>query len=373
VVHWVLHQFLKSRFALLRAVGHLHQVHHDFWTRELTFERRLTAQNLLLHRLPEYLTQVAVTAAGLLVVEPAVVVALLGVLTVVFLACVAMGGRDWNHQEMQVVGAPLTTPYVGLDYHALHHAHPEHFMASFVTLFDVLFGTALPLEGRRVLMTGATGALGAPLKALLEEAGAVVRTARSGRDFGPGDYGRLDAALAEADVLVLAHGAKEGTPAEVMEANCTSFLALTERFRHLTRHRRLPPEVWAVGSEIECHPSFGSPTLAAYKASKVAWARHARRLFWERDLLYRHVVPSAFSSRMGPGLMSGRAAARVTLALVRRGFRYVPVSYTGVAWVNALKFLFRVNAAPPRPALRTGLPAAAPAGGPAPAADAAAA
>ena len=47
---------------------------------------------------------------------------------------------------------------------------------------------------------------------------------------------------------------------------------------------------------------------------------------------------------MGPGLISGRVAARWAWLFIARGFRYVPVSYTGIALVNYLKFLFRVHA-----------------------------
>jgi hypothetical protein len=110
--------------------------------------------------------------------------------------------------------------------------------------------------------------------------------------------------------------------------------------------------VWAVGSEIEAHPHFGVEELKRYKVSKVAFAQHARRYFWDADILYRHIVPSAFTSPMGPGLMSGKAAAAVTWFLIRRGVRYVPVTYTGIAFLNFFKFLFRVNALPPRPLVR---------------------
>ncbi len=37
---------------------------------------------------------------------------------------------------------------------------------------------------------------------------------------------------------------------------------------------------------------------------------------------------------MGPGLISGELAAKWALFLIRRGFRYVPVTYTGIALVN---------------------------------------
>ena len=55
-----------------------------------------------------------------------------------------------------------------------------------------------------------------------------------------------------------------------------------------------------MGSEIEAHPSFGDPVLKGYRRSKVAYARHARRYYADRTLIYRHIVPSAFRSKMGP-------------------------------------------------------------------------
>jgi nucleoside-diphosphate-sugar epimerase len=135
-----------------------------------------------------------------------------------------------------------------------------------------------------------------------------------------------------------------------MTANCATFVLLIEAFRGAARGRLVPPEVWATGSEIECHPAFGDPVLRAYAASKRAFARHARRYARDPGLVYRHIVPSAFRSPMGPGLISGALAARAALALIRRGFCYVPVTYTGVALIGALWFwLGPVAPAPGRP------------------------
>ena len=129
----------------------------------------------------------------------------------------------------------------------------------------------------------------------------------------------------------LAHGSKVE---DAMAANCDSFVALIELFRSLTQERLVPPQVWAMGSEIECHPTFGVPELAAYAQSKRAYARYARNYNRAEDILYRHIVTSAFTSRMGRGLISAKAAAWLSLWLIKRGFRYVPVSYTGVALLN---------------------------------------
>jgi hypothetical protein len=211
-------------------------------------------------------------------------------------------------------------------------------MSSYTMLFDRLMGTACQIRGRRVALTGSSGAFGSAMKDLLERAGAEVIPLKFGVDYTYADYSGTDAVLGSADILILAHGAKGD---QAMQANCYSFLALIERFKGLAYGRQIPVEVWAVGSEIECHPAFGNPELRSYARSKRAYARTAARLLYDPDLLYRHIVPSAFCSRMGPGLMNGRTAAALAFTLIRHGFRYVPVTYTGIAFLNAIPFLFR--------------------------------
>ncbi|WP_437776909.1 hypothetical protein [Sorangium sp. So ce1097] len=124
-------------------------------------------------------------------------------------------GRDSNHVDTAVVPAPGAL-LVDAAYHALHHAYPDRYMSSFTTVFDRLAGTGCALAGRRVAMTGATGALGAPLKEMLEREGAQVTGLRFNVDYTYDDYGRLDAALQCADILVLAHGSKKD---HAMDAN----------------------------------------------------------------------------------------------------------------------------------------------------------
>jgi hypothetical protein len=165
--------------------------------------------------------------------------------------------------------------FVAPSYRALHHVYPDSYMSSYTTLFDRLMGTACQIRGRHVAMTGASGAFGSAMKDLLERAGATVVPLKFGVDFTYEDYSGADAVLQTADILVLAHGAKGE---QAMRANCESFLALIERFKTLTQHRLVPVEVWAVGSEIECHPAFGIPQLQSYARSKRAFARAAARL-----------------------------------------------------------------------------------------------
>ncbi len=350
VIHYLLHQFLKSRYSLFRRIGLLHQAHHDFFDQRLAFDDHLVRDNLIKHVIPEYLNQVVITASALLLLEPPPVVAALAFETTIFLGVVWLRGKDRNHVSYASIpasGGTLFGLLVTPAYHALHHVYPDRFYSSWTTLFDRLAGTACQIRGRRVAMTGASGAFGAPLRVLLEREGAAgIRTFKFGCDYTYDDYGRLDDALREADILILCHGSKVD---HAMEANCDSFVALIERFRALTAVHQVPAEVWAVGSEIEAHPAFGIPELALYRDSKRAFARHARRYYGDRRLVYRHIVPSAFRSPMGPGLMTGPVAARVAVWLIRRGFRYVPVTYTGIAFVNYFKFLRLV---PPVPAGR---------------------
>jgi hypothetical protein len=256
-----------------------------------------------------------------------------------------------------ILPAAHETVLVGPFYHALHHVYPESYLSSYLTVLDRLLGTACQINGRRVAITGASGSFGAPFAELLREAGAQVLPLKFGVDYTYDDYSGADAVLAQCDILVLAHGVKGD---QAMQANRDSFLALIDRFKSLTRHRQVAVEVWAVGSEIECHPAFGVAELQSYARSKRAYVRAAAVLVRDPDLLYRHIVPSAFRSRMGPGLMSGKMAARVAFWLIRHGCRYVPVTYTGIAFLNFIPYTVGSWLARPPKSQRT-VPAISPA------------
>jgi len=248
------------------------------------------------------------------------------------------------------IPAPRSGVFTDAGYHAMHRQFPDRYFGSTTPFFDRIFGTGTAVKDRMVVITGSSGAFGSPFADLLLDAGARdVIPLKFGVNYTYYDYRACDAALKSADILVLAHGAKGEL---AMQANCDSFIALIERFRELTKDRKVPPEVWAVGSEIESHPAWGNPELQVYLESKRAYARHARRYFWDPQLIYRHIVPSAFRSQMGPGLISGRLAARWAWFFIVRGFRYVPVSYTGIAFINWFKFQFRINAAAAPPELK---------------------
>ncbi len=157
------------------------------------------------------------------------------------------------------------------------------------------------------------------------------------QDYEYGNYEKLIPALARADILFLCHGSKFH---QAQAANCDSYVDLIELYKRVHKPGLLAPEVWATGSEIECHPCFGIKKIQVYAASKRNYAQHARTYFRADDIQYRHLVHSAFMSSMGPGLISANFAAKWTLFLLKRGFRYVPVSYTGFGYINYFRFLF---------------------------------
>lgn len=150
--------------------------------------------------------------------------------------------------------------------------------------------------------------------------------------------------LANTDVLILAHGSKGQ---DALQANCESVVRLVSLFK---QHRQcklsqkiLLPEVWYIGSEIELHPSWGVYSLQVYLHSKRSFLPHARRLYNDSSIVYRHIVPAAFHSATGPLIFSATWAAWTTMWWIRRGARYVPVTYIGIVYLNYFKFMYFVN------------------------------
>ena len=337
-VHFSLHLCLKSRYRWLRNLGRPHQAHHVFFDRQLRYHEVAAVPNLLHHVVPEYATQIVVCALAFATLEPLPVIVVMLAFTALFASVMILQGKDPHHIPYRTIPVARETLFVRAPYHVMHHVYPDSYLSSYTTLFDGVMGTACQIAGRRVAVTGASGSFGSAMIHLLECAGASVVPLKFGVDWTYEDYSGADAVLASADVLVLAHGARGD---QAMQANCESFLALIERFKRLSRYRQVPAEVWALGSEIECHPTFGNTGLLLYAQSKRDFARAAAGFLRDQEILYRHIVPSAFRSGMGGGLMSGRTAATIAFWLIRRGFRYVPVTYTGLAFLNFIPLFLR--------------------------------
>jgi hypothetical protein len=258
-----------------------------------------------------------------------------------------LDGRDSNHRPYTTVPKDPNWFVVGPHYHALHHVYPTAYISSTFRLFDWLLGTGYSLRRRRVTMTGASGAFGSALKQQLKnEKVKCIQELKFGVDWKHNDYARTTPILASTDVLILAHGSKGD---DALKSNYESVVALIELFKKHRKprlgHKMLLPEVWYVGSEIELHPSWGIPVLQTHSRSKRLFLPYARALYDDPSILYRHIVPSAFHSPMGPAIVPAKWTARLAMWWIRRGARYVPVTYTGLAYLNYFKFKYWIKKA----------------------------
>ncbi len=328
VLHYQLHRWRFSRFAVLRVFASWHQVHHDFLDKQMQVHPELKSRNLWVHLVPEYLTSLAGTLVFLLVLPWFVPVGLnVLVQTALFIGRVREEGEDVNHMSMDRLDGRRGLWWVSQSYHAMHHIHPLGFYSSCANVFDILFGTAIRLRGRVVAVTGATGALGSAFVRRLEREGAEVIAV----DARVAD----DQWMGRAHILVLAHGVKG---ADAVRVNATETVALVERFIDAGRERLEPPEVWGVGSEAELHGDLGRAAMVEYVKSKRIFADRARGWWDNPDVTYRHIVPSAFRSDMGWGPLSADAVVWLAMFWIKRGFRYIPATITGLAWVNYVRF-----------------------------------
>jgi monoglucosyldiacylglycerol epimerase len=336
-LHFALHLCLKSKFKVLNRLGRLHLPHHRFYNSILQINTDCTKSNLISHVIFENVTQLIFILSGLIYFQLAAVIVAASLQMIILVTVCWNRGIDPHHRTYKHLPPYRGGWYVTAPYHALHHHYISNFYSSYIKVIDVIFGTAHHLANKNIVMTGASGALGSKMKALLEREGAIVTTFKYGQDYEYGKYDNLIPALNNADILFLCHGSKFH---QAQEANCDSYIDLIELYKRVRKPDLLAPEIWATGSEIECHPCFGIEKIKVYAVSKRNYAKAARSYYRADDIQYRHLVHSAFMSSMGPGLMSANFAAKWTMFLLKRGFRYVPVSYTGFGYINYLRFLF---------------------------------
>jgi hypothetical protein len=236
VIHALLHVSLRQR-GILRWPGLLHQSHHDWLDEELAFHDEGFWRNIALHQIPEVMLRLVV--ATVLSLAFAVDGHVLGALAVVsgfdFAFTVTRRGRDAFHAVRRPVGPPAAGIVVDGAYHALHHAHPEHFLSAHVQVLDRLLGRLLPLRGRRVVVTGGSAFCAQLVDALTGEGAIVARQADDAIDSG---------AIAAADIVVLGHGAS-WRDERAYEAILTAALAS----RSATSSAVLPLDVWAIGDD----------------------------------------------------------------------------------------------------------------------------
>ncbi|ATY58318.1 integral membrane [Cordyceps militaris] len=353
LVHWQAHQKTRNKF--VRWLNRTHAAHHQYFNRQLRFNAKFRYANLITHMPLEFACQAVGSTGSWLVLRRLYATCAWDLLIVMAVQVVRTAvvawntGHDSNHIPYETVPKDRNSMIVGPEYHVLHHIDPQNYFGSMVRVVDMLFGTATTLKGRRVAMTGSGGALGSALASILRtEQVASVTALRHGVEWSAGDYARLAPILAETDVLVLCHGTKD--PRAALAMNCTSAVAIIELFKQARARTRpeLIPEVWYVGSEAELHGALlpGDTVMRAYAASKRAFVPFARAYYDDDAINYRHIVPAAFRSRMGSAVVGPEWAARVAVWWIRRGAQYVPVTYTGLAFVNYFRFMYWVSPTP---------------------------
>ncbi|CAD0082086.1 unnamed protein product, partial [Aureobasidium vineae] len=346
VVHFLFHRCARSRSRALRQISKIHAVHHWYFDRHLKYNSRYKLANALTNLPLELSSQLVGSWLSQKCLSPIIqqdgrefamtifhVTMAIEVVRVVVV--VVLEGRDSNHISFSTVPKDKDWLLVGPEYHALQ-------------LFDWAMGTSSTLKNKRIAISGARGAFGAALKKQLESDGVSVITALQYKvDFDDESVSTGGIrTLANTDILILAHGLRYG---DVMKANYETSRRLVEVFAQTRKSRteRRPielPEVWYTGSESEMHPSWGNESLAAYSVSKRRFLPFAKSLYESETVVYRHIVLAAFSSKMGPAIVSADWAAKCPMWWIRRGFKYVPVTYTGIAYVHFFKFLFGIKA-----------------------------
>ncbi|OJJ66201.1 hypothetical protein ASPBRDRAFT_35236 [Aspergillus brasiliensis CBS 101740] len=358
IIHYLLHKWSRSRWRTLRFLSRCHQYHHLYYPRSLQFNQRYAKPNALIALPLELICQLLGSVVGWILatilsynvkrLDSNALPLVLVVQTVRSLFVIISNGQDSNHIALDKVPKDHSWAFVGPEYHSLHHIYPDRYMGSMVKLFDWVAGTAYSLRNKTVVMTGGSGAFGQAMeKQLLAEGVKSIHKLRFGKDWNNGDFSRVGPILEGADIIILAHGTKG---LDAMDSNCTSSVRFVELFlqKKSTQSQRTKvlPEIWYVGSEAELHPAWGGPEMVRYTASKRAFLPYARALYKSDKVIYRHIVPAAFDSRMGKAVVSADWAAQCTMSWIRRGAHYVPVTYTGLAYLNFFKFLFGASADP---------------------------
>lgn len=282
-VHWVLHLMLRSRWRLFRALAWPHAVHHEWLDRSLHTRWENQNKNVWCHLVPEYLTQAAFTGLTSFVLPAGVALGCLALQTIVFVALLSYKGLDINHRAIEILDAYRPSWFAYPAYHALHHVYPDAYFSAYGKIVDWIVGSGTYLRGRRFALHGGATELGRAMRAALEqeEVGTIVDL-----------EGAEEAKLREIDVLVLCDPS-------------VSEVSFVEPFVRATRTRQLPPEVWSVHARPDD-----------------ALARHYYR---DVRVLYRTVVvpPPAVADAI-----RARSAARAALFFIRRGFNYVPTSFS---------------------------------------------
>ena len=355
VIHHMLHRCNKSSHPLFQRLERAHHFHHLYFTRHMNFNERYLQQNRFQALPLELALQIAGTVLGYIFASFMTpnghvwstrnhLLSTIGFQTLRTTFVILTCGRDSNHLIYKIAPKDPNWIFVGPEFHALYHVFPDRYIGSFIKVFDWIWGTAYSFRRKRFAITGGSGAFGrAIVKELEREEGvACITKLKFGTDWDHHHFEKALPVLSNSDVLILAHGSNGE---DAVASNCDSVTRLVKLFKqHRETNPACPalPEVWYVGSEIEFHPSWGNLRLQRYSQSKRTFLPHARSFFDDPDIIYRHIVPSSFHSSMGTAVFSADWAAKCAMWWIRRGARYIPVTYTGIAYLNYFKFMYRI-------------------------------
>ncbi|KAJ5963081.1 hypothetical protein N7481_013386 [Penicillium waksmanii] len=350
----MLHHCTRSSHPLFQRLARIHHFHHLYFTRHLKFDRKYLRQNQF-QALPlelaikttgavlGYIIATLVTPDGLVWITRNHLCSTVGFEILRSSFVIYIEGRDSNHLTYKSVPKDPNWIFAGPEFHSLHHVYPDHYIGSFIKIFDWIWGTAYSFKHKHFVITGGSGAFGRAISTQLEREGVCrIRKLKFGIDWDHHHFEEALSVLSNCDVLILAHGSNGQ---DAVESNCDSSIRLIKLFKkyrianptHLTL-----PEVWYVGSEAELHPSWGIAPLQRYSQSKRKFLPYARSFFDDPDMIYRHIVPSSFQSSMGSAVLSADWAAKCVMWWIRRGARFIPVTYTGIAYLNYFNFMYRV-------------------------------
>jgi monoglucosyldiacylglycerol epimerase len=337
-LHYSLHQWVRSRWRLLRKFADWHNIHHQYFNGCLQLNPSLYDSNLFIHHLPEFCVHLMMIALASTVVSKAATLTVLGAYTVNFFRVSTYGAPNTpHHVDTPIAQAPQHSLLDSACYHAFHHLYPEGFFSSGTRLFDIIFGTGCVLRRRTFAVTGASGAFGQAMLRALQKAGAeAVLPLTFGVHYTEENLAESFAILKKADVLILMHGSSE----DMQQSIVKSYIQMSEAFQKIHMSRQIPPEIWALGSELELLPGW-NPAMREYRRAKLAFAAYAKACYDNPRLIYRHIVPSGFRTLAFPN-RPVRAAPLVTMSLflIRRGFCYIPATYTGIALLNYFRFRY---------------------------------
>lgn len=355
-----------------------HNLHHKAYRRDLTMTSREAYQKAQWYNdVPESLAMVAIMAmtAGLLQRYG----------LSVWLGCLYSAGflipaiarsqghllqTDLTHKPGDLIEIPSQWS-VNRTYHWRHHFDQGNaYFCSTVPFVDKALGTSLSLKGKKIGITGASGALGQALIESLSAQGAKViaittniniqanskiETSINNTNVNThvntqnksepeilywqiGEEEKLKTCLEHIDILILNHGINvygDRSAAAVQtsyEVNTISTLKLAELFLSTvtqSSHRAIK-ELWVNTSEAEVNPAF-SPL---YELSKRTLGDLITLRRLDAPCIIRKLVLGSFKSQLNPyGVMSSRWVAEAIVALVKRDFRDVIVTINLLTYI----------------------------------------